>query len=128
MRNVIIAAVLLCLTVVLSVVSGCRSTDALDALMQTVRNLPERADGIALEAEDSLAAAQAVRIRWEKVFPYLAYICGYTALNRADEAVWELYAAISSEMYADAANARYKLIDALRRMLEQEKVSFASVF
>jgi len=128
MRNVIIAAVLLCLTVVLSAVNGYRTTDMLDALIQTVHEIPERADGIALAAEDSLAAAEAVRRRWEQGFPYLAYICGYTALNRADEAVWELYAAISSEIYTDAAAARYKLLDALRRMREQETVSFASVF
>ena len=49
-------------------------------------------------------------------------------LNRADEAVWDLYAAMRAEDFAAAVIARYQILDALRRMRELEGISFSSVF
>jgi hypothetical protein len=49
-------------------------------------------------------------------------------MNRADEAVWMLYAAMQAEDHASAMIARYQLLDALRRMRELERISLASIF
>lgn len=65
---------------------------------------------------------------WNENMPYFSYVCSYAALNRADEAVTEVIGTHKNEAYADTVTAREKLLDALRRLLELEHLSFGAVF
>lgn len=127
MKSVIAAAILLvfsvCGCLYLSSVTAAR----IDQLYRMTEKLPEQGE---LYRDDPAVKAQAVTISdcWSDSVTYFSYVCGYTALNRADEAVWTLYAAMQAEDYASALIARYQLLDALRRMRELEGISLASIF
>ena len=65
---------------------------------------------------------------WDRYFPYMTYVASYQELNRADEAMQDLLAAQKTESRENAAAARARLLDALRRIKELEGVSFRAVF
>ena len=104
-------------------------------LSHEIRILQETADAICPdEAQDTELRqknGELCRIlseHWDKLFPYLTYVCSYAELNRADEAVSELSSAVETDNYSDAVTAKRRLKDALRRLYELESLSFGAVF
>ncbi len=100
----------------------------IDTLYTMTASLPTETGPYHESTDDCRAQAEALGEEWSDAVGYFSYVCGYNALNRADEAIWNLYAAIRSGDYHTAVAARYQLMDALRRMRELEGVSFSSIF
>lgn len=128
MKNVIFAAVLFVLLISLSLFSGAAIIKETESLLIITVSIPEDVAGMENRAEQSAQAAEQLSLRWNRAFPYLTYVTGYTSLNRADDAVTELCSAIRTGSYAEAVTARAKLLDALYRMRALEKISLSSVF
>ena len=128
MKSVIAAAVLFFGVIGLCLFLSDRTCRKIDALASMTEALPTTAE---LRVEDMKAVsaqAEAIADYWSDAVQYFSYVCGYAVLNRADEAVWDLYAAVRAEDFAAAVIARYQMLDALRRMRELEGISFSSVF
>ena len=73
-------------------------------------------------------APEVLRGQWERLFPYMTYVASYAELNRADEAVQELCAACETGSPENAASAKARLMDDLRRIMELEGVSLRAIF
>ena len=84
-----------------------------------------RADGDLSGQEETV---EKIGKEWDRYFPYMTYVASYQELNRADDAVLELTAAFRDEQYEDAAAARGKLLDAIRRLAELEGLTFGGIF
>ena len=123
MKSVIAAAVLFLFCVLFCIGNTVYITSVIDDMDAVLCTLSDDAD-----VNDTLMQVEQIMASWSSAMPYLVYVCGYAVLNRADEAVWELYAYTSAGEESDALAARYKLADALRRLRVLEGISFDSVF
>lgn len=128
MRNVIIAAVLFAAVIVSTAVGSVTLCRQLDTMLDLADEIPQEKAQMEAASVTVQKKAETLWDTWDKLFPYLTYVTGYTALNRADDAVLELYTAVRAESWDDVMTARMKLIDALKRMRELERVTFSSVF
>ncbi len=128
MKSVILSAVLVVLLIGFCLFVNAHTLARMDALYEMTESLPTQPDGYQSEKERYDHTVQALCDNWSDAVGYFSYVCGYNVLNRADEAVWNLYAAVRAEDYSTAIAARYQLLDALRRMRELETVTFSSVF
>lgn len=128
MKSVVAAVILLMLTVVFTFGSTQHTSDRLQTLSEMTEALPTQVQAFAAEQEALTAHVREIGDAWAADVRYFSYVCGYTALNRADEAVWDLYAAMLSGSFSDAIRARMQLLDALGRLRALERVSLSSVF
>ena len=128
MRSIIIAAVLFVILISSAAVTSFVLCDKMDMLTSLAEHIPEETNQIKENFPHCLDTVKKLYDAWDALFPFLTYVTGYTALNRADDAVMELYCAIRTESLEDAVTARAKLLDALGRMRELETLSPASVF
>ena len=128
MKSVIVSAVLLVMSVFFCLFVKGHTESVVDALYAMTERLPT--DPAAYEDgwENCQRKAEEIGDYWADAVAYFSYVCGYAALNRADEAIWNLYAAIKASDYPSAIIARYQLLDALRRMRKLEEISLSSVF
>ena len=128
MKSVTAAAMLLVLCIAFC--AGCSSAtrEKLDVLITMTEELPQSLAEHRANAEICRKQIERITGMWADAMPQFSYLCGYTALNRADEAVWNLYASVGAEDAAAAVTARCQLLDALRRMRELEGISLQSVF
>ncbi len=125
MRPVIISVVLVCIIGIFCFSGSRMITARLEEIRDAVAAISELEEG---DAEKTEEEAHRIAVAWEKLFPRLSYVSTYTESNRADEAVYELYAAAKADAYYDLLAAKYKLLDALRRMLELESLSPSALF
>ncbi len=128
MKSVRIAIILLILILIFSLSESFLVTAHLKRMFRSAAALPSEPYVYETDHESYKESIEALRRLWEKGFPYLTYVSGYSALNRADEAVVTLCVAYDCKNYDDSILARAQLLDALRRLLELERVSLSSVF
>ena len=128
MKSVILSAVLLITLTVFCLFVKTHTVERVDTLYRLTESLPTDLTRYESAPQRYRSTADAIGDDWSDAVGYFSYVCGYNALNRADEAVWNLYAALESGDYPSAIAARYQLLDALRRMRELETVSFSSIF
>ena len=128
MKSVILSAVLLIALTVFCLFVKTHTVEQVDALYRLTESLPTDPAVYESTPDRYRSTAAALGDDWSEAVGYFSYVCGYNALNRADEAVWNLYAAVESGDYPSAIAARYQLLDALRRMRELEAVSISSIF
>ncbi len=128
MKSVILSTVLLIVLIIFCMFVKTHTLDRIDALYEMTDALPTTPKEYQSDHAVYRDTAQRIGEDWSDAVGYLSYVCGYSALNRADEAVWNLYAAVRAEDWSTAIAARYQLLDALRRMRELETVTFSSVF
>ena len=128
MKSVIVSAVMLLMAVIFCLFVKARTENIVDTLYAMTEELPTEPASYEIDAEKYRQKTEVIGKYWADAVGYFSYVCGYTALNRADEAIWDLYAAMEAEDYASAITARYQLLDALRRMRELEGISLSSVF
>ena len=128
MKSVILSAVLLITLTVFCLFVKTHTLEEVDVLYRITESLPTNPAAYKGSPDYYRAAAATLGGNWSDAVGYFSYVCGYNALNRADEAVWNLYAALESGDYPSAIAARYQLLDALRRIRELETVSFSSIF
>lgn len=128
MKSVVLSAVLLVLIGGFCFFVKMHTVHTVDMLYELTEALPtepasfERNDAVCREKTEMLGKC------WSDAVGYFSYVCGYNALNRADEAIWNLYAAVGCADYSSAVAARYQLLDALRRMRELEGITLSSIF
>lgn len=128
MRSIIIAAVLFVVLISFAAVTGFVLCGKIDMLTTLTEQIPSEINQIEEALPDCLETVGTLYDAWDELFPFLTYVTGYTALNRADDAVMELYCAVRTKAFEDAVTARAKLLDALGRMREMESISPGSVF
>ena len=128
MKSVITAAVLLIVSIFGCLYLSSAVSARIDELYKMTEALPQNQSTYKEHQAVYLSAAEDIGTYWSETVPFFSYVCGYAAMNRADEAVWMLYAAMQAEDHASAMIARYQLLDALRRMRELERISLASIF
>ncbi len=128
MKSVITAAVLMICSIVGCLYLSSTVSGRVEVLYKMTEALPQNLTAYKDHSAVHMTAAEDIGTYWSDTVTLFSYVCGYTALNRADEAVWTLYAAMRAEDYASAIIARYQLLDALRRIRELERISLASIF
>ncbi len=128
MKSVIAAAILLVLSVGICLFFSAYTVSCIDILTRMTESLPQTPEQYTANTESVSDTVSSLTEYWSDAVSYFSYVCGYTALNRADEAVWNLYAAVHAKDYAAAMIAKYQLLDALRRMRVLEMISVSSVF
>ena len=128
MKSVILSAVLLITLTVFCLFVKTNTLERVDALYELTAALPTEPAVYDGAHNGYREQAQALCEAWSDAVRYFSYVCSYNVLNRADEAVWNLYAAVESGDHPMAIAARYQLLDALRRMRELETVRISSVF
>ncbi len=128
MKSVILSTVLLIAITVFCLFVKTHTLSLVDAMYRMTESLPTHPAEYQTTSDHYRVAVASLGEDWADAVVYFSYVCGYNALNRADEAVWNLYAAVESGDYPTAIAARYQLLDALRRMRELETVSLSSIF
>ena len=128
MKTVIAASVLLAVSVMICIGTSMRSVSLIDELYRLTESLPTETAEYEAEPGSREQISDTIGETWSDAVGYFSYVYGYNVLNRADEAVWNLYAAVDTGDYSTAVTARYQLLDALRRMRELEEISLSSVF
>ena len=123
MRSIRISLVLLAMVAVFCTANCVYVQGRLSEIAETA----ERLD-LSLPPEEQLPLLDDLRRKWDALFPYMTYVASYTELNRADEAVQELWAAGCSGSRENAASAAARLLDDLRRIRELEGVSLRAIF
>ena len=123
MRSIRISLVLLAMVAVFCTANCVYVQGRLSEIAETA----ERLD-LSLPPEEQLPLLDDLRRKWDALFPYMTYVASYTELNRADEAVQELWAAGCSGSRENAASAAARLLDDLRRIRELEGVSLHAIF
>ncbi len=128
MRSIKAALVILAVLIVGASVNSVVISKKLRDMDDLVRQIPAEIEE--MQAQTAICKAKIGEIyhEWDRLMPYLAYVCSYTELNRADEAILELCGSIETGTYEDAVVARSKLLDALRRIRDLEGISPCAVF
>ena len=128
MKSVAVSALLLILAIGFCLFIKGRTENIVDTLYEMTETLPTDPVSYETASEKYRKAAEEIGAYWADAVGYFSYVCGYNALNRADEAIWNLYAAMEAGDYSSVISARYQLLDALRRMRELEGITLSSVF
>lgn len=128
MKSVVLSAVLLVSIIGFCMFVKMHTAHTVDMLYELTEALPTETAVYEERPQEYRGKAELLGKRWSDAVGYFSYVCGYNALNRADEAVWNLYAAVRCEDYPSAIAARYQLLDALRRMRELEGITLSSIF
>lgn len=128
MKSTRIAAALLLLVSVFVTWNGIYVSSEIGSVREMASLLPKESTEMKNRAAEGNELCRRIAEKWDAVFPYLTYVCSYQELNRADDAVLELTAAFRDEQYEDAAAARGKLLDAIRRLAELEGLTFGGIF
>ncbi len=88
----------------------------LDEMLALAENMPsEKAD---FENGGEILAEEAEKLysMWDKSMSGFAFVMSYDLLDRADQAIIELYCAVKSESAEEFLDARTNFCDALKRL------------
>ncbi len=128
MKSVIASCILLALLIGFCFFVKTRTQTQIDVLYEMTEEFPRDIASYKASSDGYLAQVRTLGDRWSDAVGYFSYVCTYNLINRADEAVWNLYAAVETGDHPAAIAARYQLLDALRRMRELESVTVSSIF
>ena len=96
----------------------------LDEITQCAKLLPE------LDPKEEGAKETAHRLYslWDRTVEPLSYTVGYQLIDRADDAIEEIVAAVETENDGNFAQARRRFLDAVGRMRKLQGLTFTGVF
>ena len=128
MKSVGISWILLIVILVFTVLNSVYVTKEVGAIKDLTEKISDSPLVLDERKEENKKISAALAKNWDDLFPYLTFVCSYSELNRADEAMTELLMTLRTETYEDTVTARGKLLDALRRILELEGFSIRAIF
>lgn len=100
---------------------------SLHEILDITESLPQDAESFEKEAEDISQNVEKIRMLWQKSIIKLSYVSSYELLDRADEAIGELYGAYKARDAAGFLPAAIKFRDTLQRLTVLFGVSFQSL-
>ena len=115
------ALVILAAAVTVNSVFICGRIDEIMSCAELLPELDPSADG-ARETSERLYAL------WDRTVEPLSYTVGYQLIDRADDAIEEIAAAIAAGTDGNYASARRRFIDSLKRMRKLQGLTFTGVF
>ena len=120
MKTFICALAVICIltgAVVLNMLSINRSVDE---MIDIASSVPGHDGDIADDFSDVAEKVEKLWELWDKKITKLAYTVGYDDINRADDAMSELYTSYITKSKEGFITARLKFIDAVRRIKQME--------
>ena len=91
-------------------------------------SVPERGSDISEDFSDISESVEKLWELWDKKIAKLAFTVGYDDINRADDAMSELYTSYITKTKDSFITARMKFIDAIRRIRQMENFNLHSIF
>lgn len=128
MKTFICALAVVCIltgAVVLNMLSINRSVDE---MLDIASSVPGHDGDIADDFSDVAEKVEKLWKLWDKKITKLAYTVGYDDINRADDAMSELYTSYITKSKEGFITARLKFIDAVRRIKQMENFNLHSIF
>lgn len=89
--------------------------------------LPQSLDEFDANYGDAMINSEKLSRLWDEKIDRLAYTVGYENIDRADDAMTELYTSAKNHDGEDFITAAMKFYDALRRLRELEGIDFQSI-
>ena len=124
MKAFIIAAATLLILLSAVAVNSALICGRIDELLETAALLPEL-DPTEEGAED---VADRLYSLWDGTVEPLSYTVGYQLIDRADDAIEEIVAAVKSKNDGNYVQALRRFTDALKRMKRLQGLTFSGVF
>lgn len=115
----------LCGCVVLNMISINKT---IDEMLDIACSVPERDSDISEDFSDISESVEKLWELWDKKIAKLAFTVGYDDINRADDAMSELYTSYITKTKDSFITARMKFIDAIRRIRQMENFNLHSIF
>ena len=126
MKSFLIAVFLVLLICAFSIYDSVCLCTITDSLLRAAEELPK--DIEAFEKEEALKSAEKLRMIWDNSVNRLTVTINHENINRADDAMNELYAAAFDNDAESFYPALMKFTDAVMRIRMFQTVSFDSIF
>ncbi len=124
----------ICALVIVFVLCGCvvlnmfSINKTIDEMLDIACSVPERGNDISEDFSDISESVEKLWELWDKKIAKLAFTVGYDDINRADDAMGELYTSYITKTKDSFITARMKFIDAIRRIRQMENFNLHSIF
>lgn len=128
MKTFICALVIVCILTGVVVLNMLSINRTVDEMLDIASSVPENDDDIADDFSDVAEKIEKLWELWDKKITKLAYTVGYDDINRADDAMCELYTSYVTKSKDSFITARLKFIDAVRRIKQMENFNPHSIF
>lgn len=128
MKTFICALAIVCILTGIVVLNMLSINRTVDEMLDIAASVPERDGDIADDFSDVAEKVEKLRKLWDKKITKLAYTVGYDDINRADDAMSELYTSYLTKSKDSFITARLKFIDAMRRIKQMENFNPHSIF
>lgn len=127
MKSFVTALILLALVVAFVICNTLYMTDITNKMMSLAEKLPETVEDFENSADEYTATMDELYQLWNDHVNIIAYTVGYTHIDRADEAVVELYHFFQGESWQDVVTCRARCIDALSRLHKLESLHIENI-
>ncbi len=128
MKTFICALIIVCILTGCVVLNMTALNRMIDKMLDIAYDFPETPDGIRDDFSDIGDDVEKLWKLWDKNIVKISYTISYEDINRADDAINELYTSYITGTKDTFITSRMKAIDALRRIRQMENFNLQSLF
>lgn len=127
MKTFIISVLLLCAVLTFTIFNSAYICSRSDEMLEAVGSLPQSKEDFAADIPSALEKTQKLWNLWDKTIDRFACTIGYGHIDRADDAIAELYAAAKNGDGESFVTAAMKFKDCLTRLKKLESFDIGSI-
>lgn len=127
MKSFVTSLILLAVVVAFVIFNTIYMTNITDKMMSLAEKLPDSVEEYESNAENYASEFDELYHLWNDNINIIAYTVGYTHIDRADEAIVELYHFYLGESWQDVVACRAKCIDAISRLHKLESLHIENI-
>lgn len=128
MKTFVCALIIVCILTACVVLNMAMLNRMIDEMLDIAYSFPENDDGIADDFSNISESVEKFWDLWDKNITKISYTISYDDINRADDAINELYTSCITKTKDTFITSRMKAIDALRRIRQMENFNLQSLF
>ncbi len=128
MKTFIIALSLLLVVVAFALINMIYISGCVGEMLDIAENLPKNKDEFEANYQAPLDSAEHLWAIWDSNIERLAYTVSYETIDRADDAMSDLYRAAQNRDGEEFTAAVLKFADSIRRLRELENFNANSIF
>lgn len=127
MKTFIVSLLLICVVIAFTVTNTVYIVGRSNEMLEIAGALPKNKTDFEKDIPSAIEKAEQLWSIWDKTIDRFAYTIGYGHIDRADDAIAELYAAAKNGDGDSFVTAALKFRDALSRMKKLESFDFDSI-
>ena len=127
MKTFAVSLLLICAVIAFTVFNTVCIVGRSNEMLAIADSLPQTKSDFEADIPSALEKTEELWSIWDKTIDRFAYTIGYSHIDRADDAIAELYAAAKNGAGASFVPAAIKFRDALSRLKRLESFDFESI-